>query len=124
MKKIVQPEKYGEVLARWRGAHAQIWMYHVSHKRIMISLSRKGDSESAYVMAAGCRRISGPFAWAPSEIQFLQRKTEEADQAGTVIVDLESKFELICTDVAIYEGPSDIPADSFSGFLSEQESPT
>jgi hypothetical protein len=117
MKKIIEPKNHDSVLAQWRGARAKIWIFHVSHNRMAIDVSKKGERDALYIVAVGCERISGPFCWDDADIAVI---TEPPNQWGEVrrrIVDKHAGFELVCSDVTIAHGPAGVPNDPFDNFL-------
>jgi hypothetical protein len=120
MKTVIDPKTHESVLAKWRGAQAKIWLFHVSLSRMVLNLSRKDEQEALYLVAVGCERISGPFHWEPAEVSIL---TEPPNQRGEVyrrILDKQAGFELLCSDVVIARGAKSVPSDPFSGFLGEK----
>ena len=120
MKKLVETNKQESVLADWRGARAKLWMFHVTHNRMAISLSRKGEHEALYIICVACERLSGPFHWDQADIRII---TEAPNQWGEVrrrIVDTQAGFELLCSDVVIIHGAASVPTDPFDNFLDEK----
>jgi hypothetical protein len=79
MKTVMDPKTHESALAKWRGAQAKIWLFHVSLSRMVLNLSRKDEQEALYLVAVGCERISGPFHWEPAEVSIL---TEPPNQRG------------------------------------------
>lgn len=119
MKTLVETKNHESVLAQWRGAQAKIWLFHVTHNRMAIMLSRKDQSEVIYIVAVACEHISGPLSWNLADVSVI---TEPANQWGEVrrrVVDKQAGFELLCSDVAIVRGPPSVPEDSFENFLGD-----
>ena len=117
MKTLIDPKNYESILAEWRGAQAKIWIFHVTHNRLAISLSRKGELEAIYIVAVGCEHISGPFCWESAEIDII---AEPADQWGEThhrVVDNKAGFDLLCSSVSIVRGPASVPDSPFENFL-------
>ena len=119
MKTIIDPKDQESVLAQWQGAQAKIWLFHVTHNRLAISLFRKGEHEVIYVVAVACEHISGPFSWDKANLAVI---TEPANQWGEVrrrVVDKQAGFELLCSDVVIVRGHGSVPDDPFDNFIGE-----
>ena len=117
MKRYIGQEEQDGVLAQWRGAWAKIWLFHVTHNRLAIHLTRKGEREGIYIIAVGCERVAGPFSWDKANMTLI---TEPPNQWGEVrrrIVDKEAGFEILCSDVVIAHGPAAVPEDPFDKFL-------
>jgi hypothetical protein len=51
MKPLIGKDGEAAVLPRRCGATAQLWMFHVSYKRLALRLCRKGDAEELCVVA-------------------------------------------------------------------------
>ena len=117
MKKIIDPQEHGATLSQWRGAQAKMWLFHVTHNRIALALSRKGQFRSLYIVALGCTQISGPFSWQNANISVVTEPSDDAGGSRCRIVDGGAGFELVCSDVAIALGPSSVPPSPFDGFL-------
>jgi hypothetical protein len=123
MKTLIAPNERDSALAQWSGASAKVWLFHVTRNRMAISLYRKGEHESLYIIAEGCERISGPLKWQQAEITLA---TEQPNQWGEVrrrIVDSHAGFELLCSYVTIARGPAGVPKDPFDGFFNFGDSP-
>ena len=117
MKTMITPKEHGPALAKWRGAEAKLWLFHVSHNRMAIQLYRKGEQESLYIVALGCERISGPLQWDHAGILL---RTEQPNHRGEVrqrLVDSHAGFELLCSDVAMVRMPPAVPPNPFDGFF-------
>jgi hypothetical protein len=113
MKSIVPPESHAAELSRWRGAHVALWIFHVTHKRLALRLSRRDESEVLYIVAVGCESIAGPFAWEAADVSIVQ----SGDRAR--VVDASAGFELGCSSITLVKGPSTEFDTSFEGFMGE-----
>jgi hypothetical protein len=119
MKTLIDPKDYESVLAGWRGAQAKIWIFHVTHNRLAISLYRNGEQEALYIVAIGCEHIVGPFSWKEADVNIV---TEPPAQQGMIhhrVVDKNAGFDLLCSGVAIARGPASVPESSFENFLGD-----
>ena len=119
MKTLVDPKNHESLLAQWGGAEAKIWMFHVTHNRMALTLYRKDQSEAVYIVGVACKHISGPFSWNQANVSIV---TETPNQWGEVhrrIIDKKAGFELLCSDVVIVLGVPSVPGDLFDNFLGD-----
>lgn len=87
MKTIVAQEERDGTLSQWRGAHAKIWLFHVTHNRMALALHRRDEAQSLYIVAVGCTRISGPFSWSNADVSVILEPTGRAGESRCRIVD-------------------------------------
>ncbi len=112
MKELVSEMETEAHLRRWRGARAQIWMYHVSLRRLAIRLRSDSEAQVLYLVALGCERVRGPFRWERAAIDVVDRSENRA-----MVRDQGAGFELVCDSVTIARGPHDEVDASFDNFL-------
>ena len=117
--RIVETANQMATLSAWRNARVQLWLYHVTHCRMALSLSRDGEREALYVLAVGCRRISGPLQWESADISIDQVPLQAGNWATKRIIDAGAGFELWCSDVALAIGDAGVPCDPFDDLLEE-----
>lgn len=116
MRTTVTPERYGVVLAKYCGGNAQLWAFHVSHKKMLLCLSRDETEEAAFILGVGCQHISGPFSW--EDVDILITFCPASEGEGEVrIADRKAGFELRCVSVVVAIGDEGVPPDPFEGFL-------
>lgn len=113
MKRTVAPESRASELIAWRGARATVWLFHATHKRLALMLSRRDEPEVLYVVAVGCEHIVGPFSWDLAEVVIAEHGTEDR------VVDVRAGFELRCSSTTLVKGPATDFDISFEGFLGE-----
>lgn len=97
MIRYIPRELHDQTLAQWRGAFAQVWAFHVSHKRLMIRLSSppSKDPGCLLIAVATCGHMCGPFSWRDADIAIHTRGgTDETDEGLTTILDVKAGFEL------------------------------
>jgi hypothetical protein len=119
MKIIIENEDWGAALAQWRGAEAALWIYHVSHKKLALMLSRKDESEQLYVVAVACKHIRGNFSWDDANLEIHADYDADSQEAITRVIDNVANFELICSSVTIARGPSTDLDKRFEGFMGD-----
>lgn len=119
MKTVVPFEEMHSELTRWQGAEAVVWMYHATHRRLAIMLSRPGEPEVLYVVAVGCAHIHGPFRWQDASLTIAE--PDRKDEHGTTarVEDKRAAFEIRCSSVALALGPATDYDATFEGFLDE-----
>jgi hypothetical protein len=105
MKTILDPSEWGSVLARYRGATAQLWDFQVSLKRLVLRLSRSESEEALYVTSIGCEHIVAPFSWGDASIVIV----EQTSDGRTRVTDQGAGFELVCSGASLAVAPVDEP---------------
>jgi hypothetical protein len=119
MKVRVERAQQESVLARWRGASAQIWIFDVSLKRMAIRIYRPHEPELIYITAVGCKHITGPFSWEGADFS-IEREPEGAEYpTSSRIIDKAAGFELRCSDAGVVRGPSTDFEKTFDNFLGD-----
>jgi len=119
MKTVIRPEFESGVLKEWRGAHAKVWMFHVTHNRLALRLDRTGSDEALYIVAIGCELITGPFSWKNANICLVSVNSTESGEYRSRIFDKQVGFELICSGVALVKAPIGEFDVTFEGFLGD-----
>jgi hypothetical protein len=117
MKKLIDPDQHEFVLAEWHGSHAKIWAFHVTHNKMIIALSRKDTSEELFIVATGCENITGAFSWKNANIAILTEQPNEWGEVRRHVVDKQSGFNLLCSDVVMFRGPGWVPPSPFEDFI-------
>ncbi|MGK3997580.1 hypothetical protein [Sorangium sp. So ce1024] len=119
MKTVVQPEAAENELEKWRGADAVLWMYHATFRRLAILLSMSGREEVLYIVAVGCRRMTGPFSWSGVSVAIRDDSSGGASESVVRVVDDAALFELICSSVVLVRARAGDFDTSFDSFLGE-----
>ena len=119
MKPIVDLESRNRLLASWRGARVKVWLFHVTHMRLAICLSRPKEREAIYITAIGCRKITGPFSWKSADISISRQISEHHTLPQYLVADNNVGFELLCDSVTVVRGAAFVPTNPFRGFSSE-----
>jgi hypothetical protein len=112
-------EEENQLLASWRGAQAKVWLFHVSHMKLAICLSRFKERNACYVVATGCRRIAGPFSWKSADILITRQALEKLATPQYTVTDRGAGFELVCGSASVVSGAAFVPTSPFQGFSSE-----
>lgn len=116
MKPTPNLEERNQLLTSWRGARAKIWLFHVTHMRLALSLSRPREREVVYLTAIGCRRMAGPFSWDSADISIVREVSQPSKKPRYIVADRKAGFELICDDVTVVRGTAFVPTNPFHGF--------
>ncbi len=119
MKTLIDLKKHESVLADWRGAKAKIWIFHVTHRRLAISLYRNGEQEVIYIVAVGCEKIAGPFSWTEADVEIIKEPLNQHGEIHHRVMDKRAGFDLLCSGVAIVRGPASVPDSFFDDFLGD-----
>ena len=117
MKTLIDPKNHESVLTEWRGAEAKLWIFHVTHNRLAISLFRKGGQEAIYIVGIGCEHISGPFSWKDADVKIISEPPNQWAEIRHRVVDEKAGFDLLCSSVTITRGPASVPDSPFENFL-------
>ncbi|WP_437776710.1 hypothetical protein [Sorangium sp. So ce1097] len=119
MKTVIQTESAEAELKNWLGAEATLWMYHATFKRLAIMLSTPDRKEVLYVIAVGCRHITGPFSWDDANITIHNSSANKTMESAVRIIDELAPFELICSSVILARARAEDFDTSFNSFLGE-----
>lgn len=119
MKTLIDPKHHDSILAQWSGSEAKVWIFHVTHNRMAIMLSRTGQQEAVYVVALGCERLSGPFSWKEANLSIVTEPPNQWEEVRRHILDKQAGFDLLCSDVAVFCGPPAVPDDPFENFAGD-----
>jgi hypothetical protein len=103
MNTLLDPSESSASLNRYRGGSAQVWLFQVSHKRLILRLSLPDQQESLYIVAITCEHIVGPFSWRNASVSVVATEPELI----TRVIDESAGFELVCGGVALCLGPPD-----------------
>jgi hypothetical protein len=115
-------EEGNQLLASWRGARAKIWLFHVTHLKLAICLSRFKEREACYITATGCLRIAGPFSWKSADIS-ITRQVLGHNMSQYTVTDQSAGFELVCSGASVIRGAAFVPINPFRGFSVEDIPP-
>ena len=121
MKTIIDPDKYNEMLMKWRGSLARIWIFDVSLTRLCLRLARVREPDVLYIVGASCEHIKGPFSWKESEISVLLH--EKVGGRLDLVVDKPAGFELQCQGVVMVLGPAGELDKTLANFLRDDPFP-
>lgn len=119
VKTIIAPELAEMELKKWRGAEAALWMYHATFKRLAIMLSMPDREEVLYVVAVGCRHITGSFSWDGADIMIHYDSSGGATESVSRIIDEVALFELICSSIILVRACAEDFDTSFDSFLGQ-----
>ena len=118
MKTVIESNLQHLVLAQWRGADAKLWMYHVTHKRLALMLSRPNEPEVLYLVAVTSERFAGPLSWKNANITVVPDSSGDGKPMCRVL-DEEAGFELVCSSATLVRGPATELDESFENFLGD-----
>jgi hypothetical protein len=88
------------LLAEWSGAKAEVWIFHLTFRRLALLLRLPGRSEVLYVVGLGCRHISGPFSWQNAKLSVSPVASDGTANPGehlSRVYDQDGQFELVCS---------------------------
>jgi hypothetical protein len=119
MKTLVERNDEKSVLAQWRGAYGQFWIFDVSLKRVAIRLHRPHEKEALYVTAVGCEHIVGPFSWEGADVSVEIEPPGAEIPTHARVIDKAAGFDLRCSDARVFRGPSTDFEKTFENFLGE-----
>jgi hypothetical protein len=117
---LVDVDDHASVLAQWHGAHAEIWIFDLTFRRLALLLQKSGTDEILYVVGIGCQRVTGPFRWNDARLSIAPSETIKSDVTGerlTRLFDEGAGFELLCrSGVGLVRG---LKADIVNSFGNE-----
>jgi hypothetical protein len=53
MKTVINQRDFKSILEQYSGAYAQIWLFHITHKRLALRLSKPNEAQVIYIIAEG-----------------------------------------------------------------------
>ncbi|MGV3774942.1 MAG: hypothetical protein ACO1QB_18735 [Verrucomicrobiales bacterium] len=122
MKISIERSDEADVLKKWHGARAQIWIFDVTLKRMTLRIYRPRELEVIYVAVVGCKHIIGPFAWEDAVIS-IERVPSNAEYLDSCrVTDKKAGFELRCSDAKILRGSSNDFETTFDNFVDQGDS--
>jgi hypothetical protein len=83
------------ILADWCGARVEIWIFHLTFRRLALLLRVPQRSEVLYVVCLGCRHIAGPFGWRDAKLA-ISDGVQSGEENCKRVYDQNGQFELIC----------------------------
>jgi hypothetical protein len=123
MKTLIDPKFQNEALEQWRGADAKLWMFHLTHNRMALVLSRPDEPDILYVIAVGCKHIAGPFSWRSADLRILVETQAESGDPSCRVIDRRAGFEIVCSSATLVRGPASDFATTFEDFLGDAPHP-
>ena len=120
MQTVVTKGEEAAILSQWEGANAQIWIFDVSLKRMVIRIYKPKEPQLIYVAAVNCEHIVGPFAWKMAQIKVIRDPIHSPHPTMCFIVDSRAGIELRCSDAQVLCGPSSDFEKTFEDFLGRQ----
>ena len=100
LRTVTEAADQNSLLAAWRGATAEVWIFSLTFRRLALLLRLPERSDVLYVVGLGCRRISGSFSWKGAKVSISRidhRLSENAAEDFNCIYDEDAHFELICS---------------------------
>ena len=100
MKTFTDIEECNKILNDFNGSNGQIWLFHATHKRLVIRLWFWSEPEhkvqnEIFIAALGCEHIAGPFQWQNAGLSIVKEIDTEFSEPRYRIIDRNSGFELI-----------------------------
>ncbi len=106
------------LLEEYIGAKAQIWIFQVTHKRLLLKLSLSNLDKVVYIVAVTCEHMTGPFSWKNANVKVTLSTDRNTSENVTKISDAGNKFELITSGGFALAYGKDIEfGDSFENFI-------
>jgi hypothetical protein len=99
VRTAVKAEDQSSVLAQWQGAHAEIWIFDLTFRRLALLLTKPEVEDILYVAGMGCCHITGPFRWDNAQLSITPSDSRMSDVTGeplTRLFDQGAGFELLC----------------------------
>ncbi|MCY1015227.1 hypothetical protein [Pyxidicoccus sp. MSG2] len=106
-------------LRQQAGAEAQIWLYHVTFKRLLLKVFHPKEEQAVYALALGCTHMEGPFNWSQSAIEVIETEAGGPQEPRYWILDRANGFRLSCSSVVLYEGAANSFFKTFDDLVVE-----
>lgn len=122
MKIVTDLIESNNLLKQYSEATAQVWMFHISHKKLAIKLSSKNTKDVVYIVVIACEHIVGSFAWNNAKLSIFKEKDKITSDNIYKIIDQESGFELISSGgFSAAKGIESEFGNSFDNFFLDHE---
>jgi len=118
MNTITDINEANALLAQYNGAEAQVWRFHVTHKRLLLRLSLPSIEKVVYLVGVSCENINGPFSWKNAHIGIARKVDKKFSETITKITDAKAGFELITSGGFALAYSSDVEFETFFGDFS------
>jgi hypothetical protein len=82
-------------------------------------LFRPDEPEVLYVVAIGCRYITGPFSWKHADVLIVPGSSGGSGEHMCRVSDQQAGFELVCSSATLVRGPATELDESFENFLGD-----
>jgi hypothetical protein len=115
MARLINPSLYAETLRGWRGANAQVWTFHVSHKRLALRVARQSSTNELLITGLSCEHMAGPFAWKNCDLEIVEDSSAE-HEIPQRLIDRNSGFELRAS-ISLWHATIPILDDPFEVLL-------
>jgi len=115
MKVITNINEANILLKNFVGANTQIFSFDISHKKLIIRLTKEHLVEVLYIAVVSCEQITCSFSWKNMNMSIVSFKDKETKETMTKIFDEESGFELVSS------GGFSLAMGIESEFLKQQE---
>ena len=91
------------LLARWRGACAELWQLTSSHKVLTIVLRREGSSGNLVIACIDPLRIHSPVRWKDADIVISRSRVRDNERDGFIVVDRAADVEIVTGSLEVKE---------------------
>jgi hypothetical protein len=100
MKTFTDIDECNKILSDYNGANSQIWLFHPTHKRLIIRLWSWSEQEhkvqnEIFMAALGCEHIVGAFQWQNASLSIVKEIDTDFLEPRYRVIDKNSDFELI-----------------------------
>jgi hypothetical protein len=125
METIINIAAANQLLEKYSGARAQVWAFHISHKRLALKLSLpkilNNYPETVYVIAVTCESIKGSFSWQNANLQIQECISDDLEPI-IKIIDRNAGFELVALGgFTLAQGNEEEFGTSFDNFFQEKK---
>jgi hypothetical protein len=100
MRTFTEIDECNKILNSFINANGQIWLFHVTHKRLVIRLWFWSEYEhkvqnEIFIAVLGCEHIRGAFNWKNVNMSIVKEVDAEFLEPRYRLIDKNSDFELI-----------------------------
>jgi hypothetical protein len=93
MKTIIDIQTANEVLALYQDATANIYVFNITLRRLVLMITSSNHKEVLYLTALSCKHIHGNFSWKNANISIKKTITNEENMI--MIWDNDNDFQLL-----------------------------
>ena len=91
---IEKVEEINKELRKFNGAFAQIWLFNVTHKRLVVKLYFRDSDNVLFIISASSNHIISNFSWINAKLSLTKCVGDDSYDNLYILKDDNSDFQL------------------------------